>query len=107
MRVLCAQSTGISHWRGHTQTSLTSIYLAEKVVGGCILCIICIYISGIGVVPKGRAPGEWWLITDQSHTPSTSVNGGMDLKLCSLEYNSIDKVAMAAQQSGRALILQS
>ncbi|KAL5502126.1 hypothetical protein EMCRGX_G008850 [Ephydatia muelleri] len=57
------------------------------------------------VVPKGHATGKWRLITDLSYTPGKSVNDGINPKLCSLRYTSVDDVATAAAGLGRGALM--
>ena len=50
-------------------------------------------------------PSRWRLITDLSFPPGASVNDGIDPELCSLQYTSVEKVAMVAQSLGRGTLL--
>ena len=59
------------------------------------------HINRMGVVPKGHTPGSWRLITDLSYPEGGSVNDGIDSRLCSLRYTSVEAVALAAQQLGK------
>ena len=52
-----------------------------------------LHVSQIGVIPKGRVPGKWRLITDLSFPEGSSVNNGIDPALCSLQCTSVEKVA--------------
>ena len=63
------------------------------------------HVSRMGVIPKGRTPGHWRLITDLSWPSGNSVNDGIAGSLCSLEYTSVDRVAQAAQALGQGALL--
>lgn len=58
-------------------------------------------INRMGMVTKGHTPGGWCLVTDLSFPKGASVNDGIDLQRCSLQYTSVDHVARAAQSLGR------
>ena len=62
--------------------------------------VINIQVNRLGVVPKGHTPGKWRLITDLSHPEGASVNDGIDGRLCSLQYTSVNVVARAVQTLG-------
>ena len=64
-----------------------------------------IQVNRLGVVPKGHTPGKWRLITDLYHPEGASVNDGIDGRLCSLKYTSVDAVARAAQTLGRGALM--
>ena len=64
-----------------------------------------LHVSRIGVIPKGRVPGKWRLITDLSFPEGSSVNDGIDPALCSLQYTSVEKVAAAARRLGPGALL--
>ena len=64
-----------------------------------------IHVSHFGIIPKGRAPRSWRLITDLSFPTGASVNDGISPPLCSLQYTSVDKMARAAQVHGRRALL--
>jgi hypothetical protein len=57
-------------------------------------------VNRFGVIPKGRTPGKWRLITDLSFPDGFSVNDGIDPDLCSFTYTSVDRVARAAHRLG-------
>ena len=65
-----------------------------------------LHVNWIGVVPKGHNRGKWHLINDLSFPEGKSVNDGVNSDWCSLEYTSVDKVAMAALASGRGALLE-
>ncbi len=57
------------------------------------------------MIPKGRNTGNFRLITDLSFPPGQSVNNGIEPKLCSLVYTSVeDEVAQAARFGHGALL---
>ena len=55
-----------------------------------------LHINRFGVVPKGHNTGRWRLITYLSFHRERSVIDGVDAVLCSLVYNTVDRVAEAA-----------
>ncbi len=62
-------------------------------------------VNRFGVIPKGRNTGKFRLITDLSFPPGQSVNNGIERKLCSLVYTSVeDEVAQAARFGHGALL---
>ncbi len=61
-------------------------------------------ISRFGVIPKGTT-GRWRLIVDLSSPEGTSVNDGIDPKLCSLSYVSVEDAARMVVESGRGAYL--
>lgn len=64
-----------------------------------------VHLNWIGLLPKGLNSGKWRLITDMSFPTGESVNNGIDPRLCSLEYTSVDKVAKAVSLMGRGTLL--
>ena len=61
-----------------------------------------LHINLMGVV---HTPGRWRFITDLSQPEGVSVNDGIQSKLCSLRYTSVESVAAAAQRLGRGALL--
>ena len=59
-----------------------------------------LHVSRIGVIPKGRASGNWRLITDLSFPEGASVNEGINPDYCTLAYTSVERVARAAHSLG-------
>ena len=59
----------------------------------------------MGVIPKGHTPGKWRLITDLSHPEGNSVNDGIEPRLVSISYISVEAVAIAARRLGRGALL--
>ena len=59
-------------------------YTSEETAGGRILgpfskgAIRGLLTNRLGVIPKGRIPGKWRLITDLSFPDGASVNDGID-----------------------------
>lgn len=64
-----------------------------------------LHINRMGVVPKGRTPGRWRLITDLSYPDGGSVNNGIRSDLCALRYISVELVARVAQSLGKGSLL--
>ena len=64
-----------------------------------------LHVNRIGVVPEGHNRGKWHLINDLSFPEGKSINDGVNSDWCSLEYTSVDKVAMEALASGRGALL--
>ena len=63
---------------------------------------INLQVSPFGVIPKQHAPGQWRLIVDLSHPEGYSVNDGIDSRLSSLSYVSVDNLTEVVVQLGRA-----
>ena len=59
-----------------------------------------LHINRFGVIPKGHNTAKWRLITDLSFPMRASVNDGIDPVLCSLSYESVDKIASLVLQLG-------
>ena len=68
-------------------------------------CIPELHINPMGVIPKGHTPGKWRLITDLSHPEGNSVNDGIEPRLVSISYISVEAVAIAARRLGRGALL--
>ena len=91
--------------------SVISRYIDAEVEEGRMLGpfppgrIPAIHTNRMGVVPKGRTPGKWRIITDLSHPDGGSVNDGIQPQLCSLKYTSVEVVAAAAQRLGKGTLL--
>ena len=64
-----------------------------------------LHVNRMGLVPKGRTPGKWRLITDLSFPEGASVNDGVPADLCSLRYTTVSQVATAAMQLGKGALL--
>ena len=81
-------------------------YLRSELAAGRLLgpldpsLVPSLHVNRFGVIPKGRTPGKWRLITDLSFPEGASVNDGISAELCSLHYTSVDKVAGVARRLG-------
>ena len=64
-----------------------------------------LHVNRIGVVPKGYNMGKWQVIIDFSFPRGLSVNDGINAQWCSLEYTTVDKIAMVVAQLGRGALL--
>ena len=53
------------------------------------------------MIPKGHQKGRWRLILDLSHPEGKSVNSGIDQRICSLVYTSVDSAARQIVSLGR------
>ena len=61
--------------------------------------------SPAGVIPKGRTPGKWRLITALSFPKDGRVNNAIMSNLYSLTYTLVDRVARAAHRLGFGALL--
>ena len=59
-----------------------------------------VHINRFGVIPKRFQPRKWRLITDLSFPDGHSVNDAISPSLCTLQYITVDQVALAAAQRG-------
>lgn len=64
-----------------------------------------LHINRMGVIPKGHTPGKWRLITDLSFPEGKSVNDGISPSLCSLQYTSVERVALAMHTMGQGALM--
>ena len=64
-----------------------------------------IQISRFGVIPKPHKPGKWRLILDLFHQEGQSVNDGINEKLSSLSYVSVDDIVNAILLLGQGAML--
>ena len=62
-------------------------------------------ISPFGVIPKRYQPGKWRLIVDLSSPENTSVNDGIDARLCSLDYPIVHDAAKTIRALGKGDLL--
>lgn len=67
--------------------------------------VVTLYTNRFGVIPKGRTPGKWRLITDLSFPKGGSINNAISSNLYSLTYTLVDRVARAAHRLGPAALL--
>ncbi len=85
-------------------------YLAEECREGRLVgplpveAVPEVWVSRFGVIPKGYT-GRWRLIIDLSSPEGVSINHGIDPKLCSLSYVSVDDAARLVEKSGRGAYL--
>lgn len=85
---------------------LTKEITAGRIIGPfSLIDIPRIQISQMGIIPKAHQPNKWRLITDLSFRPLTSVNGGIDSSVCSMDYTSVSKVARVAQGFRRGALM--
>ena len=63
-----------------------------------------VHISPFGVIPKSE-PGKWHLILDLSSPNSHSINDGVDKRVSSLSYVSIDDIADRVMLKGRGTLM--
>ena len=66
---------------------------------------IHVHMNRFGVIPKKSQPGKWRLITDLSFPEGHSVNDATSTEACTLQYISVDQVALAALQLGQGALL--
>ena len=64
-----------------------------------------LHVSRMGVVPKGHTLGKWRLITDLSFPELGNINDGIKEALCSLQYTSVQWIAVAAQALGAGALM--
>ena len=64
-----------------------------------------IHVSPLGIIPKKNRPGKWRLIVDLSSPKGESVNDGINSDLCSLQYATVDMLAVLVLQVGRGAFL--
>ena len=62
-----------------------------------------LHVSPVGLVPK--TDGGWRLITHLSFPLGTSINDGIDVKFCSVQYTSFDKVTDMIYGLGRSALI--
>ena len=85
-------------------------YLSLELGAGCIIGPLPketegIQVSRFGVIPKPHQPGKWRLITDLSSPPNSSVNDGINPRLCSLSYASVDDAVQHIVHFGSGAML--
>ena len=62
-------------------------------------------ISPFGVIPKRYQPGKWRLIVNLSSPENASVNDGIDARLCSLDYPTVNDAAKTITELGKGALL--
>ena len=86
-------------------------YLLEESTTGRILgpfsphTILNIHINRLASYQKKSQVGKWRLITDLSFPEGHSINDAISAELCTLQYISVDQVALAAMQMGQGALL--
>ena len=85
-------------------------YIREEVSSGRIIGPLSvggekIHVSRFGVIPKPHQQGTWRLITDLSSPAGQSVNDGVDSRLCSISYASVDDAVRRILRLGRGTAL--
>ena len=86
-------------------------YIREEVEAGHIIGTLSdelkgqVQISRFGVIPKPHQQGKWHLITYLSSPKGSSVNDGVDSKLCPLTYASVDEAVSQIKLIGRGAML--
>ena len=63
------------------------------------------HISCFGVIPKLHQPGKWRLITDLSSAEGASVNNRIDLRLCFVNYITVDDAVSTVISLGCGALL--
>ena len=97
-----SQGTGLrsashNHPSSLANTGIVDGYIQEEVAARRMLVLIllplvdAIHCSPIGLVPKGRATGQWRMIVDLSYPEGRSVNDGIPSSPCSVSYPSVDE----------------
>ena len=64
-----------------------------------------VHISSLGAIPKKHSHNKWRLILDFSHPQGSSVNDGIDRRLCSLSYMRVDDVVPQVLYLGTGCLL--
>ena len=88
--------------------TVVSEYLEAEVNAGRIigpLRMAGLHVNRMGVIPKGHTPGKWRLITDLSFPPGHSVNDGIDQRVCSMSYITVDMVAKELASLGPGALM--
>ena len=83
-------------------------YLAKELEAGRVIgplgrdaSGLNVQVSRFGVIPKPHQPGKWRLITDLSSPGGVSVIDGVDPRLCSVNYASVDDAVEVIVRLGR------
>ena len=93
-----------------SQPQVVRDYLAEECALGRILGPLLretlpgVQLSRFGLIPK-KTRGAWRLIVDLSSPEGASVNDGIEVPLCSLEYMSVEDALGTVRQLGRGTLL--
>ena len=78
---------------------------AGRIIGPLSVGVDSITVSRFGVIPKLHQQGKWRLITDLSSPVGQSVNDGVDSRLCSISYASIDDAVRRIMRLGQGTVL--
>ena len=95
--------------RDHPQ--IIEDYIQTEAAQRCILGLYSpssmtgIHTNRFGVIRKKHRTNKWCLITDLSFPAGDSINDAIDPALCSLQYISVDHVAIASLALGRGALL--
>ena len=76
---------------------------ASRIVGP--LSMAGLHVNRMGVIPKGHTPGKWRLITDLSFPPGCSVNDGINQRVCSMSYITVDMVVKELASLGPGALM--
>ena len=103
--------TKICHCVYKAHQKIIEEYLTKEMKEGQILgpfllhTIPHIHINRFRVIPKRHQSGKWCLITDLSFPEGNSVNDIILAAACTLQYISVDQVALQAMQLGQGALL--
>lgn len=64
-----------------------------------------LHISSFGVIPKKGQPGKWRLIVDLSSPGGSSVNDGIGIAECSLQYIRLDEIILMISKYGPGALM--
>ena len=87
---------------------MVSDYLTKETNAGRIICplkVAGLQVNRIGVIPNGHTPRKWRLITDLSFPPGRSINDGIEQRLCSMLYITVDTVAKELASLGPGALM--
>ena len=59
-----------------------------------------VHTSRFGIIPKGHQPGKWCLILDLSFPNGASINSGISIEFCSLQYVTVVHAATIISELG-------
>ena len=76
-----------------------------RIIGPLPVSLDSITVSRFGVIPKPHQQGKWRLITDLSSPAGQSVNDGVDSRLCSISYASVDDAVRRIRRLGQGTAL--
>ena len=100
----CRSASRNMEWAGQHPLPVQK-YLEKELAAGRIVGPldreVNVHISRLRVIPKPHQPGKWRLITDLSSPEGASVNDGIDPRVCSVNYISVDDAVRAVINLGR------